>query len=569
MKARWIVAAGCALAAVGAAPASAATFTVNSTVDAVDANPGDGICATATGACTLRAASQEYSADQNTDVIELPAGTYTLSLAPTADDVSGGDIDLFGNGVVDGAGPDATIIDAAGVDRVLDVQNGLEFRVRIEGVTLRGGDTAGDGGGLVANNVSGFQLNDVDVTDNRAGGDGGGIALANVDSMFSRNVLVARNSATNGGGVAAAAGADLDFFGTTIAGNTALVDGGGVHALVGYPDDLNLSNATISGNTAGERGGGVFARLVGEDPRPTAGSISFSTIVRNTAPIGGGLFLDGPFTLVGSIVGENETANCELDGVTIVQSMSDDMTCGAATVVPDLRLGPLAENGGPLPTHALLTGSPAIDQFVDQQIGPNVYTCSGWDARGVSRTENAPCDLGAFEREFTDDRGPACAIVRVGTNRRDLMAGSPRGDDLRGRGGNDEINGYGGDDCLDGGEGDDFLNGSFGSDVLKGGSGADIGNGGPSDDLVLGGSGNDGFGGGEGDDVVDGQGGNDFLTGNLGEDLLIGGSGNDRIDAYDGDPDVVRCGPGRDQATVDTLDETSGCEVVNRSPFGM
>ena len=39
-----------------------ATFTVNSTADAVDATLGDGICATATGICTLRAAVQEANA---------------------------------------------------------------------------------------------------------------------------------------------------------------------------------------------------------------------------------------------------------------------------------------------------------------------------------------------------------------------------------------------------------------------------------------------------------------------------------------------------------------------------
>ena len=39
----------------------AATFTVNNTADAVDANPGDGVCETALGnvSCTLRAAVQE------------------------------------------------------------------------------------------------------------------------------------------------------------------------------------------------------------------------------------------------------------------------------------------------------------------------------------------------------------------------------------------------------------------------------------------------------------------------------------------------------------------------------
>src|SRR3990172_1659410 len=40
-------------------PSQAATFTVNSTTDGVDSNPGNGVCATAGGVCTLRAAIQE------------------------------------------------------------------------------------------------------------------------------------------------------------------------------------------------------------------------------------------------------------------------------------------------------------------------------------------------------------------------------------------------------------------------------------------------------------------------------------------------------------------------------
>jgi CSLREA domain-containing protein len=47
----------------------AATFTVNSTLDAVDAAPGDGICATAGAVCMLRAAIQEAHALAGTDTI--------------------------------------------------------------------------------------------------------------------------------------------------------------------------------------------------------------------------------------------------------------------------------------------------------------------------------------------------------------------------------------------------------------------------------------------------------------------------------------------------------------------
>ena len=39
--------------------AAAATFTVNSTVDSVDASPGNGTCADSLNRCTLRAAIME------------------------------------------------------------------------------------------------------------------------------------------------------------------------------------------------------------------------------------------------------------------------------------------------------------------------------------------------------------------------------------------------------------------------------------------------------------------------------------------------------------------------------
>ena len=46
----------------GTSAAVGVTFTVDSTADAPDANAGNGVCAAATGACTLRAAIQESNA---------------------------------------------------------------------------------------------------------------------------------------------------------------------------------------------------------------------------------------------------------------------------------------------------------------------------------------------------------------------------------------------------------------------------------------------------------------------------------------------------------------------------
>ena len=53
------------------------TFTVNTTADTMDANPGDGIAADADGNTSLRAAVMEANSLAGDDTINLPAGTYT------------------------------------------------------------------------------------------------------------------------------------------------------------------------------------------------------------------------------------------------------------------------------------------------------------------------------------------------------------------------------------------------------------------------------------------------------------------------------------------------------------
>ena len=111
--------------------ALASTFEVNSTADAVDIAPGDGECETAAGECTLRAAIQEANARGGHDVINVPAGTYVLTLAPDPDapelpEVEGitcvqplsgdsdGDLDITCPITITGAGAGTTIIEAGG-----------------------------------------------------------------------------------------------------------------------------------------------------------------------------------------------------------------------------------------------------------------------------------------------------------------------------------------------------------------------------------------------------------------------------------------------------------------------
>jgi hypothetical protein len=55
----------------------------------------------------------------------------------------------------------------------------------------------------------------------------------------------------------------------------------------------------------------------------------------------------------------------------------------------DPKLGPLADNGGPTPTHALI-GSPAID-------AADSSSCPSTDQRGAPRPSGLACDIGAYE----------------------------------------------------------------------------------------------------------------------------------------------------------------------------
>ena len=99
------------------------TFTVNSTSDAVAATPGDGTALTSGGTITLRSAIQEALADGNTkDLIKVPAGTYTLTIAGKSENAAAtGDLDLKGNLTIKGAGQGSTIINANGIDRAFHI----------------------------------------------------------------------------------------------------------------------------------------------------------------------------------------------------------------------------------------------------------------------------------------------------------------------------------------------------------------------------------------------------------------------------------------------------------------
>src|SRR5260370_4513728 len=133
-----LVVAALAVAALAlrAGVAANPTIVVNSAADVHDANPGDGVCETASGngICTLRAAIEEANALAGADTI-----TFSSSLSsPTTFLLSLGKLPITTDLTITGKGESNTVIDASGditPDRGFLIQGGTAISVTISGVT--------------------------------------------------------------------------------------------------------------------------------------------------------------------------------------------------------------------------------------------------------------------------------------------------------------------------------------------------------------------------------------------------------------------------------------------------
>lgn len=146
-------------------------------------------------------------------------------------------------------------------------------------------------------------------------------------------------------------------------------------------------------------------------------------------------------------------------------------------------------------------------------------------------------DTGAGTDSFSSIEnllGSAFADSLVGDSANNLIDGADGDDTLNGSQGDDTVNGGAGVDHVIGGNGADLLSGGTGDDVLDGKVGADVLNGDAGRDALNGGGDNDQLNGGDNFDTLFGSTGNDTLDGGTGNDILIGGEGNDTLTGGDG-----------------------------------
>ena len=106
--------------------------------------------------------------------------------------------------------------------------------------------------------------------------------------------------------------------------------------------------------------------------------------------------LDAVETLIGRGIEKIEIEGLESPGDTCgFNDLTDQVNISAE----DLNLGPLADNGGPTETHALVEGSVAIDVIPAEDCVDADDQPLTTDQRGYPRPVGDGCDVGAFERQ--------------------------------------------------------------------------------------------------------------------------------------------------------------------------
>lgn len=254
-----------------------------------------------------------------------------------------------------------SVIDADWNGRGLVISPTTPIRVVVDSLTLQSGYVDGYGGGLFITNTAVVTLHQTILQWHESYWDGNnmdgfGGAIYNASHLTVTHSAIIQNYASDSGGaIYGAAGSHTYLHNSTIAANES---GGGA---INSEGTLAVSFSTIIGN----EGGGVLA-----------GEVANSIIVHNQ--------------------NFGSPANCDFVNTTSTghNVLGPDCTAEptdvtfAGNVFAEL-LEPLADNGGPTPTHALYPNSTAVDLA-------NAADCPAIDQRGESRVASV-CDAGAFE----------------------------------------------------------------------------------------------------------------------------------------------------------------------------
>jgi hypothetical protein len=298
------------------------------------------------GTGSLRQVIIDANSTVGQDTIEfagsLNGGTITLT---------SGELSISDPLIVNGLGANSLTINGNNSSRIFNISS----QVDIQGLTITGG----------AEVNFGF---------------GGGITNSGV--LIINKSVISNNEASFGGGIDNEG--IITILNSTISGNKAIASFAGIRNV----GEATIINSTISGNQADFYAGGIFNSNVM--------SIANSTIANNSALNGGGIFSFGgaDIFLNNTIIANSIGGDCVNINALGTNNLVKDGSCNAS-LSGDPLLGPLQNNGGGTLTHALLSGSGAIDAGDNASIPTGVIN----DQRGIGfpRIINGTVDIGAFE----------------------------------------------------------------------------------------------------------------------------------------------------------------------------
>jgi hypothetical protein len=154
---------------------------------------------------------------------------------------------------------------------------------------------------------------------------------------------------------------------------------------------LTIAGSTLTGNSAGLFGGG-FTNY-------GTATITGSLITGNNAQYGSEINSIGTTNLNAfNLIGDSSKTTAQ--ALLVVSAGANDILATSDGTNPKALaaiLAPLANNGGPTQTHALVAGSPAINAG-----NPSFTSPPDFDQRGVGfdRVSGGRTDIGAFEFQF-------------------------------------------------------------------------------------------------------------------------------------------------------------------------
>jgi predicted outer membrane repeat protein len=249
----------------------------------------------------------------------------------------------------------------------------------------------------------------------------------NADSLTIIASTFSENSAAGGGGAMWIGGntrpGPVLIANSTFTGNRAVGDGGAIAMEYG---DLQLLQSTISGNDAGSdvgdglylegpSAGGSSAEAAGRGRATPAATKEDGTPKDPKDPQPEGVepqIVDEPVEITGTIISGNAgtdigTSDSKAVAVASTNNLIGTVTAGISlasveTIMSSTPgLGPLASNGGPTQTMALLLGSPALNA------GPTTvpaFPGNETDQRGAGypRVSGGRVDIGAYEYQVPE-----------------------------------------------------------------------------------------------------------------------------------------------------------------------